>query len=293
MDYEIVLDDDRLAELARGWEDKGIPVAVDFEEECNLHVYGEHICTMQLYDGTAFYLADVLSDSLTGRGLESFFSADFEKIWFECRSDLSILFKKYGIRTKRVFDLRVLAKALGENGGLDKVLSAFLDLPGAGDKKKNQQENWMRRPLSDRQIAYALDDVKYLFLLRHELERRVAEAGLEDQVAGAMRNICAVSPGKPGWMKLTNTRMLNRAEKVYLRNLFNAREAIAERFNVPAVNVLDKREVLRISLKCPKCRPDMAKELEGAPKRFRSLLIEAFEKAVESGICELEGRADV
>lgn len=292
MDYEIVLDDDRLAALARRWEGGGVSVAVDFEEECNLHVYGEHICTMQLYDGAAFYLVDVLSGSLTRRGLESFFSADFEKVWFECRSDLSILFKKYGIRTKRVLDLRVLAKALGENGGLDKVLSSFLDLSGDGDKKKNQQENWMRRPLSERQIAYALDDVKYLFRLRDELERRIAEAGLEDQVAGAMRNICAVGPGKPGWMKLTNTRALNRAEKVYLKNLFNAREAIAERFNVPAVNVLDKKEVLRISLKCPKCRPDMEKELEGAPKRFRSLLVEAFDKAVESSLGELEGRTD-
>lgn len=292
MDYELVLDDGRLKELAEIWEREGRAVAVDFEEECNLHAYGEHICTMQLYDGSFFYLVDVLSAGVTKAGLGAFFSADIEKLWFECRSDLSILFKKYGIRTKRVYDLRVLAKALGESGGLGKVLSSFLMLPDSGNKKRNQQENWMKRPLSDSQINYALDDVRYLFLLRKELEKRIERNGLENQVERAMANIAAVNPGKPGWMKLANVRALNHAEKVYLKNLFNAREAIAERFNVPAVNVLDKREVLRISLKCSKCRVDMEKELEKAPSRFKNILISAFEKAAESSASELEGRTD-
>jgi ribonuclease D len=48
-------------------------IAVDFEGEFNLHVYGEHLCLIQVYDGDVFYIIDPRSKALTVKGLEAFF----------------------------------------------------------------------------------------------------------------------------------------------------------------------------------------------------------------------------
>ena len=36
-------------------------MAMDFEEESNLHVYGEHLCIIQLYDGNDYFIIDALA----------------------------------------------------------------------------------------------------------------------------------------------------------------------------------------------------------------------------------------
>ena len=93
----------------------------EYEEECNLHAYGEHISIIQIYDRKRFYIVDVLSNGITDKSLEKLFSLPCEKIWFECHSDLAIHYKKHNIKATGVYDLRVLAKALGDIHGLDEV----------------------------------------------------------------------------------------------------------------------------------------------------------------------------
>ena len=48
-----------LNELLDKWKENNITsIAVDFEGEFNLHIYGEHLCLVQIFDGKDFYLID-------------------------------------------------------------------------------------------------------------------------------------------------------------------------------------------------------------------------------------------
>ena len=171
-DFEYITTDSRLIELVSDFE-KSDSIAVDFEEECNLHAYGEHISIIQIYDRRNFYIIDVLSKDISDKGLEALFTSNVEKIWFECHSDLAILYKKHHIKARNVFDLRVLAKALGDIHGLDSILRTFLGIEREEGKKKNQRENWMKRPIEEGMLAYALKDVEYLFDLKDVLLKEV------------------------------------------------------------------------------------------------------------------------
>ena len=76
-----MLDSDaRFLDQIAQWKSSGIiSVAMDFEGEFNLHIYGEHLCLIQLFDGSSFFLADPFN--LSEAVLRTFFEEkDMEKI---------------------------------------------------------------------------------------------------------------------------------------------------------------------------------------------------------------------
>ena len=61
MDYSIITTARQLDSLVSLWEKENISsVAMDFEEESNLHCYGEYICIIQLFDKSNYYIIDCL-----------------------------------------------------------------------------------------------------------------------------------------------------------------------------------------------------------------------------------------
>src|SRR5207244_10733575 len=63
------------------------------------------------------------------------------------------------------------------------VVTKFLDRqPNKGE----QLTDWRRRPLTDSQIDYALEDVRFLLPLHDELQRLLASLGRLDWLAEAM-----------------------------------------------------------------------------------------------------------
>lgn len=288
-EFEYITTDERLLKLVEDFKTLDA-IAIDFEEECNLHIYGEHISIIQIYDNAHFYIVDVLAKGITDKGLEVLFTSPVEKIWFECHSDLSILYKKHHIKACNVYDLRVLAKALGDMHGLDAVLKAFLGIDRGGAKKKNQRENWMKRPIADEMLSYALKDVEYLFSLKEVLLNEVRERKLLKQVEASMKHVAEIKSSKPGWMKICNFYSLSSKERIYLKHIFIAREKTAERFNTPGVNVLEKKEVVNLAKLSPLDKDGVMKFMERAPTRYRKFITDAVVAAMERASEEIRGK---
>ena len=287
MEYQLISRDEEFIPVIERFRESGTPLAIDFEEECNLHIYGEHLCIVQVFDGKDYFIIDTRSMDVSKKALEEFFNLDNEKLWFECKSDISLLYRQYGIKVKNITDLRVYAKALGFQYGLGKLKEAYLGIADNGEKKRHQQANWLKRPISEENIKYALEDVEYLFQLRDVLVKEVEEKHLVKATREAMAHVAVVAPQKPGWTKICNTKLLSREEKIFLRNIFEARERIAKRFNTPAVNVLEKKEIVRLSKNVPSSREQLGYELRYAPARYRNLVIDEIWKAIERSYTEI------
>ena len=287
MEYQLISKDEDFYPVIERFRESGSPIAIDFEEECNLHIYGEHLCIVQVFDGKDYFIIDTRSMDISKKALEEFFNLDNEKLWFECKSDISLLYRQYGIKVKNITDLRVYAKALGFQYGLGKLKEAYLGIADNGEKKRHQQANWLKRPISEDNIMYALEDVEHLFMLRDVLVAEVEKNHLVKAAKEAMAHVATIAPQKPGWMKICNTKLLSREEKVYLRNIFDARERIAKRFNTPAVNVLEKHEIVRLSKNVPSSRESLSYELRMAPPRYRKMVVEEIWKAIERSQTEI------
>ena len=287
MEYSYLDTDGKIEEAVAAFSGRE-RIAVDFEGEFNLHVYGEHLCLVQIFDGQSFFIIDPRSGRVTPKGLEAFFSSPVRKVWFDCQSDASLVSKAYGLSISSIFDVRVLAEALGSHGNLKSVEAQYLGIESAIPKKRNQQANWMRRPIPPEQIEYALEDVAHLLELEDALKPIIEERGLSRQAEAAMKKATTVSKPQPGWTKVGGWKRMSQEEMIYAKHIFLARDRIARRFNVPAARVMDKHQIPALAKDRPSTRDRLAARLSGESPRFMSMLIPAVWDAIAEARAEVE-----
>ena len=109
-------------------------------------------------------LADLLRDAGT------------VKVLHDAHQDLDHLFHYTGAKPVNVFDTQLAAAFAGLPAGLSlqKLLQETVDV---GLAKTETTTDWMQRPLTDAQVSYALDDVRYLGEARAELLKRADALG--------------------------------------------------------------------------------------------------------------------
>lgn len=147
-------------------------VAVDTEAD-SLHAYPEKLCLLQVAIPGEERLIDPLADIHLEPVWEAF---DHHEIIFHAADyDLHLLFTGHHFKPSSIFDTMWAARLLGEaKFGLNDVLSKYMDLRL---EKGSQKANWGKRPLTDRMVDYALNDVRYLHPLKSLLQKRLSELG--------------------------------------------------------------------------------------------------------------------
>jgi ribonuclease D len=172
-------------------------VAVDTEAD-SLHNYFEKVCLVQLSLGGAHYLVDPLCGLDLNRLLEAL--ADKPLILHGGDYDLRMMRASMGFRARReVFDTMIAAQLLGfEQIGLAALIERYFDITIG---KVGQKSDWSRRPLSENQLRYAVNDTRFL-------ER------LADRMHGELSARGRLAQGKlPGDGRIERTRSCTRTRK--------------------------------------------------------------------------------
>ena len=248
-DYVDIRSNDDLHKLINSLNDRNVKtIAMDFEGEFNLHVYGEKLCLIQMYDGDDYYLIDPfpLSDEIITKFLTL---KNMLYIFFAADSDRSLVFKQYGVKMNGVYDLQHLVEVLDLPGkGLDAVLLSELGIT-IENKKKYQRQNWITRPIQEGAKQYAIGDVAYLFDLHKSLLSKIK---VEDKVeklifklAGTFKDFDKKSV--PGIFKTPAFRRMNRGMKDRYTKIVELREACAKELNVPANMILTKQDLVSVT----------------------------------------------
>ena len=182
-DYTVIKNDDDIVQFQKYLNKNNIKIlAIDFESESNLHIYGEKLCLIQIYDGNRFFLIDPFTISRSELAI-FFEDKKIIKYFYGCESDLSLVYKQYQIKIKSVFDIKNIVDVLDlEKKGLDSVISFVLNKPLSNNKKQYQMYNWTIRPIRAEALEYALSDVEYLFDLYNELMKKISEKNLFNEL---------------------------------------------------------------------------------------------------------------
>jgi ribonuclease D len=158
------------------------------------------------------------------------------KVLHDAAQDLWHLRHYCGGRARNVFDTRLAAGFCGLGGGLS-LAKLVLALTGVELPKSETRTDWTRRPLSEAQLAYAMDDVKYLGRMRETLLARAEERGTARWMAEEMaeRGKDAMEDVVPeeAWRRVRGIGRLGRRELAALRELAAARERTAMEWNLP------------------------------------------------------------
>jgi len=222
-------------------------VALDTEAD-SLHNYFEKVCLIQLSLGDEHYIVDPLA----GLELGGFLAVLAEKplILHGGDYDLRMMRASLGFRTRgEVFDTMIAAQLLGiEQIGLAALIERFFGVP---IEKAGQKSDWSRRPLSEKQLSYAVNDTRYLEPLAECLARELSERGrLEWHVESCRAMVQSSGRDKSrdpedAW-RIKGTGRLTRRQLTYLRELWRWRDDHARRANRPPFMIFGNQQILEL-----------------------------------------------
>jgi ribonuclease D len=183
------------------------------------------------------------------------------KVFHAARQDVEIFFQLTGKIPHPLFDTQVAAMVcgFGDSVGYETLVTK---LAGARIDKSSRFTDWSQRPLTDRQLHYALSDVTHLRPAYEKLRRRLHKTGREHWLEEEMAVLTdpATYQGDPenAWMRL-KVRTNKPRFMAVLKELAAWREREAQRRDLPRSRVLRDEAMLEIAAHAPNTIDDLAR----------------------------------
>jgi ribonuclease D len=207
------------------------------------------------------------------------------KVFHAARQDVEIFYLRSGKVPKPLFDTQVAAMVCG-HGEAASYESLATKLAKARIDKSSRFTDWSRRPLSERQITYALSDVTHLRVVYEKLHRQLEKSGRISWIAEEMAvlNDAATYRADPemAWRRLKPRGASPRLLGI-LKEAAAWRERTAQRIDIPRQRLLRDEQLLEIASHAPKSIEELALT-RGLGRGFAEgwqgrELLEAIEKA--------------
>ena len=243
--------------------------AVDTEAD-SLHRYRESLCLIQFAAGNHCVLVDPLAikdlslfSSLLDRSVVWMHGADY---------DMTMLRRQFGSIPAIVYDTQIGARLLGARKfGLADLVSHYF---GIELSKSSQKADWGKRPLSDKMIEYALNDVRYLLpmgdLIVGDLKRRGRFEWFEESCIAARRKVLERDESREEAWRIQGSGRLDRRGLAFLRAIWQWRDAEAEAWDRPSFMVATNRLLIEWS-ECLSSGGELAIPSYFRPDRVRRL----------------------
>lgn len=265
MKHKLITTNEELKAFCGRW---GAAERMAFDTEfVSEHTYRPELCLVQVAVGDELAVIDPLAEVDLTPFWEMVMAPDREVVVHAGREEMAFCLGATGRMPQRLFDVQLAAGLIGLEypAGYGNLLMRVLD------KKTHKAEtrtDWRRRPLCDRQVDYAVDDVRYLFPIRDAIHQRLDRLGrvewLADEVAEWQSSV-AVSLGPERWRRVAGSSTLSSRSLAIVRELWKWRDEEARRRNRPS------RQMLRDDLIV-----EMAKRRSADPKQIAA--VRGFER---------------
>ncbi len=250
--------------------------AIDTEAD-SLHRYRESLCLIQFADRSGCVLIDPLAiDDLSPLG--SYLSK--ATVWMHGADyDMTMFKRQFNELPAVVYDTQIGARLLGvRRFGLGDLVSLYF---GVDLSKSSQKADWGKRPLSEKMVEYALNDVHYLLEMGDKIVAGLRGKGryewFEESCLAARQRVLDRDDSKEEVWRVQGAGKLEPRGLAHLRALWHWRDGEAKSWDRPSFMVAPNRQLLEWSIELaanrrisppPHFRPDRV-------KRFRDALAAA------------------
>ncbi len=191
------------------------------------------------------------------------------KVFHAARQDMELFVHRLGVLPKPIFDSQIAAMVcgFGESVGYETLVKSLLvrELD-----KSSRFTDWSRRPLTDKQLTYAMGDVTHLRDLYPILAERLAADGraawVAEEVAALEDPALYTLEPEDAWRRL-KTRNSSRKFLAVAKALAAWREREAQTRDVPRARILKDDALLELAAAAPKAKADIDR-LRGVPRGF-------------------------
>lgn len=224
--------------------------------------YWSKLCLIQIASDKQAAIIDPLSD---GIDLSSFHdllrNENVTKVLHACRQDLEIFYQADKVIPIPLFDTQIAAMVcgFGDSVGYERLVAKFTN---HNLDKSQRFTDWARRPLTEKQLDYAIGDVTHLRdiykALAATLERTGRQEWLEEEEA------ILTNPGtyeldpEDAWRRL-KTRSNDRTFLAVLKTTASWREEQAREKNLPRNRIVRDEALMEIAATKPKDQRALSK----------------------------------
>jgi len=255
--------------------------------DCEYHREGRYfpqLCLVQISSGREVFAVDPFEIDLTPLG-EVLADASVQKVFHAAENDLPLLADATGQPIRNVFDTQVAAAFIGY-GAAPAYALLVERLCGVTLPKTSQFTDWATRPLSQEQVAYALNDVRHLLKVAAALRRELARRGRLQWATMATADMAAkaLAPRDRSllYLKLGPFKGMSSRELAVLREVAAWRDRRAAEINRTIQRVAPDEALRQMAFAPPRTAVDVdrTRGLQGVGNGVNGLLA-AVRRALE------------
>jgi ribonuclease D len=212
------------------------------------------LCLIQLAGPEDESIVDPLAPGLDLKPFYELMGNDrITKVFHAARQDIEIVVIQAGLVPAPIFDTQVAAMVCGFGESISYV-NIVKQLTDADIDKSSRFTDWSRRPLSEKQLQYALGDVTYLRTVYTKLQAELEATGRTGWLAEEMftltdRESYETRP-EDAWKRL-KMRARNKKSLAVLMELAAWRDSLAQHQNVPRGRILRDEALYDIANQMP------------------------------------------
>lgn len=279
--HELVATSPAVAELVEEVSaSEAYAIDTEFHRE---RTYFPQLALIQIEVNDRIHLVDPLA--VDPKMLRPMLESDSLAILHAARQDLEVLEHATGAAPKRVFDTQLAAGFLGyASPSLSSLLEGELKVRAP---KADRLTDWLRRPLTDRQLTYAAADVANLRALYRKQSAALEELGrvgwFDDAIAEMTQEPRGPRDPADVWRRIKEVRHLRGADLAVAQELAAWRERRAQDLDLTPRYVLADLALVGLAVARPTALEDL-KDIRGVDQRaLRHVADELFDIIAEAG----------
>ncbi len=224
--------------------------------------YFPRLCLIQIAGESDARIIDPLAEGIDLKPVFALLkNKKLLKVFHACRQDIEIFFMLSGHIPAPIFDTQVAAAVCGYGDSVS-YETLVNKIAGQDIDKSSRFTDWSARPLSERQLAYALSDVTHLRAIYDDLKIKIEASGRESWIAeehAYLSNPDLYQPNpEDAWQRLKFGNMRPKHLAV-LRELAKWREAEARKADVPRGRILKDDTLIELAHSMPRKEEDITR----------------------------------
>jgi ribonuclease D len=230
--------------------------------------YWPDLCLIQIAGAEINGLIDPMAEGLD---LKPFFTLmnneKVLKVFHAARQDVEIMVHLAGTVPHPIFDTQIAAMVCGF-GDQVSYEAIVRKLAKAQIDKSSRFTDWSRRPLTEKQLTYALSDVTHLRTVYERLKLELDANGREPWLAQEMDILTAIetyrTDPQDAWKRI-KVRLKSKKQLAVLISVAGWRELEAQEKNVPRSRVIKDDAVAEIATQMPQSKEALG-QLRALPR---------------------------
>ena len=248
--------------------------------------YYPHLGLIQIGSPNEIICVDPLAFDALEQLRRLFFNPEIIKVFHSCSQDMEVLYLYFGDLPAPIFDTQIAAAMFGHQDqiGYAKLVAQQYDVEL---DKSQTRTNWLKRPLSAKQIEYAGEDVLYLLPLYEKFNSELKDKNRDNWLQEDCVQLCGNSerfqPDMENcWQRVKGYFKLEGVQLAVCRSIAQWREQLAIKQDQTRRRIMADDLVLKLAE--TQADINQLKSIDRQISRFSQEALEALAQAIKTGL---------